>query len=113
MSSWESAAWCMSISVETAARVGGVHRLPRASSAFTRFRASWRYQRSNGMARMDFALPPQIEDTRARIGRFVDERLIPLEADPNAYDAHENLAPGPLAALRDVARSQGLWALRM
>ena len=62
---------------------------------------------------MDFSLPPDVEDTRARIARFVDERLIPLESDRSSYDAHENIAPEPLARLREAARAEGLWALRM
>ncbi|MDW8443491.1 MAG: acyl-CoA dehydrogenase family protein [Acetobacteraceae bacterium] len=62
---------------------------------------------------MDFALPPELEDLRARIARFVDERLIPLEADPASYDAHENIAPDVLARLREEAKREGLWALAM
>lgn len=62
---------------------------------------------------MDFVLPPEIEDYRTRIRRFVDERLIPLEADRANYDEHENIAPAVLARLRAEARAQGLWALQM
>ena len=62
---------------------------------------------------MDFALSADIEDFRARIARFVDERLIPLESDRAAYDAHENLAPDLLDACARQAKAEGLWALRM
>lgn len=62
---------------------------------------------------MDFALPAELEDLRARIARFVDERLIPLEADPASYDEHENIAPELLARLRGEAKREGLWALAM
>lgn len=62
---------------------------------------------------MDFTLPPEVEALRVRIRRFVDDRLIPLEADPASYDAHENIAPARLAELRSVARAEGLWALQM
>jgi acyl-CoA dehydrogenase len=62
---------------------------------------------------MDFVLPPEIEDYRLRIRRFVDERLIPLESDRANYDEHENIAPAVLARLRAEAKAQGLWALQM
>jgi acyl-CoA dehydrogenase len=62
---------------------------------------------------MDFSLPPEIDATRERIRRFVDERLIPLEADRTNYDAHENIAPALLARLRAEAKAEGLWALQM
>lgn len=62
---------------------------------------------------MDFVLPPEIEDYRTRIRRFVDERLIPLESDRANYDEHENIAPAVLARLRAEAKAEGLWALQM
>ena len=31
---------------------------------------------------MDFALSPEIDELRQRIRAYVDERIIPLEADP-------------------------------
>jgi acyl-CoA dehydrogenase len=62
---------------------------------------------------MDFTLPPEIDALRARIRRFVDERLIPLESDRANYDAHENIAPALLAKLRAEAKAEGLWALQM
>ncbi len=62
---------------------------------------------------MDFTIPPHVENLRAEIAAFVDEHLIPLEADPSARDAHENIASGPLARLRRLARDQGLWCLQL
>ncbi len=62
---------------------------------------------------MDFTLPAAIEDYRARVAAFVDRELIPLEADPASFDAHENIAPGPLAAMRAKARAEGLWCLQL
>ncbi|MFQ3623917.1 MAG: acyl-CoA dehydrogenase family protein [Acetobacteraceae bacterium] len=62
---------------------------------------------------MDFSLPPEVEDIRVRIRRFVEDRLIPLESDPASYDAHENIAPDLLARMRGAAKSEGLWALQM
>lgn len=62
---------------------------------------------------MDFTLPPDIEELRLRIRRFVDERLIPLESDRASYDEHENIAPHVLAEMRRQARAAGIWALQM
>ncbi|WP_337877017.1 acyl-CoA dehydrogenase family protein [Elioraea sp.] len=62
---------------------------------------------------MDFTLPSEVEAIRQRVRRFVDDRLIPLEADPASYDGHENIAPALLAEMRAAARAEGLWALQM
>jgi len=62
---------------------------------------------------MEFSLPPEIDDIRRRIRRFVDERLIPLESDRASYDEHENISPPLLRVLRAEAKAQGLWALQM
>lgn len=62
---------------------------------------------------MDFRLTPDIEDYRQRIKAFVAEHLLPLEADPAAYDEHENIREAVLQPLRRRAREQGLWALQM
>ncbi|MBP0616046.1 acyl-CoA dehydrogenase family protein [Jiella mangrovi] len=62
---------------------------------------------------MDFHIAPRIEDYRARIARFVDRELLPLEADPSSYDAHENIALPLLAELREKAKAEGLWCLQL
>ena len=62
---------------------------------------------------MDFTISPEVAELRDRIERFVADHLIPLEADPAAYDAHENIAPEPLAAMRAKARAEGLWCLQL
>ncbi|MES2713862.1 MAG: acyl-CoA dehydrogenase family protein [Pseudomonadota bacterium] len=62
---------------------------------------------------MDFSLSPEVEALRARIRRFVDERLIPIEADRDNFDEHENIAPAVLARLRGEAKAEGIWALQM
>ena len=58
---------------------------------------------------MDFSITPALDDLRARIADFVDRNLLPLEGDPAAYDAHENIAEAPLAAMRARARAEGIW----
>ncbi len=62
---------------------------------------------------MDFTLPPEIDALRLKVRGFVEEHLIPLESDPNAYDSHENIADEPLAAMRAKAMAVGLWAPQM
>jgi acyl-CoA dehydrogenase len=62
---------------------------------------------------MDFTISPRVEAFRARIASFVDERLLPLERDAEAYDSHGNIAPGPLERLRKEARAEGLWCLQL
>ncbi len=62
---------------------------------------------------MDFTISPRIEALRRRIADFVADEILPLEADPAAYDAHQNIAPGELARLRGKARAEGLWTLQL
>jgi len=62
---------------------------------------------------MDFSLPQATDATRKKIRDFVEERIIPLEADPASYDEHENITKPLLETLRAEAKAQGLWALNM
>lgn len=62
---------------------------------------------------MDFTISPQIEDYRARIAAFVEKELLPLEADPASFDAHENIDLELLDRMRTKARAQGLWCLQL
>lgn len=62
---------------------------------------------------MDFTISPELEALRRRVAEFVNERLIPLEADSQAYDAHENIADAVLQEQRAAARAQGLWCLQL
>ena len=59
---------------------------------------------------MDFTLTPEIEDIRLRTRRFVEERVLPLEADRANYDEHENLRLDVLGAVQAKAKAEGLWA---
>ncbi|CAG0968600.1 acyl-CoA dehydrogenase [Burkholderiales bacterium] len=61
---------------------------------------------------MDFTLDPTIDGVRRRVRAFVDERLIPLEADRANYDEHENVREDVLGTMRSAARAEGLWALQ-
>ena len=61
----------------------------------------------------DFRLSPATEAVRVRVRAFVDAHLIPLESDRSSFDAHENIAPAPLAPRARGARADGLWAPQM
>ncbi|HRK24045.1 MAG TPA: acyl-CoA dehydrogenase family protein [Beijerinckiaceae bacterium] len=62
---------------------------------------------------MDFTISPRIEDFRSRIARFVEDKILPLEADRSSYDAHDNIRLDLLEALRQRARTEGLWCLQL
>lgn len=62
---------------------------------------------------MDFTVPSEVEDYRARIARFVEDEIMPAEADKTAYDAHENIKLDRLDILREKAKSEGLWCLQL
>ncbi|MGQ9367247.1 acyl-CoA dehydrogenase family protein [Azospirillum sp. ST 5-10] len=62
---------------------------------------------------MEFALSPEIEETRRRVRAFVETEILPVEADRAHWDEHENIAEPALRDLRAKARAAGLWALRM
>lgn len=62
---------------------------------------------------MDFTISPALDDLRLRIADFVDREILPLEADPAAYDAHENIRNDLLGALRAKARAAGIWCLQL
>ncbi|SPH17199.1 (R)-benzylsuccinyl-CoA dehydrogenase [Defluviimonas aquaemixtae] len=62
---------------------------------------------------MEFTLPSRVEDYRTRIARFVEDEILPLEADRGNYDAHENITLEAIAPLREKARTEGLWCLQL
>jgi len=62
---------------------------------------------------MDFTISPRIEDFRARIARFVEDEIMPLEGDTSAWDDHGNIATDRAEPLRALARQQGLWNLQL
>ncbi|MGR3425644.1 MAG: acyl-CoA dehydrogenase family protein [Pseudooceanicola nanhaiensis] len=62
---------------------------------------------------MDFTISPEIEDIRARIARFVEDEILPVEEDRGNWDEHDNIARHALEPLRQKAKDQGLWAVQM
>jgi acyl-CoA dehydrogenase len=59
---------------------------------------------------MDFTLSPEIEAIRLRTRAFIEEHVLPLEADPVNFSEHENIPEERLALVRDKAKKAGLWA---
>ena len=47
---------------------------------------------------MDFTLSPEIENLRMRVRAFVEEHVLPLEADPENFSEHENIPDARLDA---------------
>ncbi len=62
---------------------------------------------------MDFTLSNELENLRQRVSKFVSDEIMPVEADPNSFDDHENIAPEPLKKLREKAKANGLWSPQM
>ncbi|WP_416914728.1 MAG: acyl-CoA dehydrogenase family protein [Roseicyclus sp.] len=62
---------------------------------------------------MDFTISPRVEEFRARIARFVEEEILPVEARREAWDAHGNIAHEWLEPLRAKAKAEGLWCLQL
>jgi acyl-CoA dehydrogenase len=58
---------------------------------------------------MDFTLQPTHESIRQRVAAFVDEHVLPVEADRSQWDVHENIALPALDQLRAKAKAAGLW----
>ena len=59
---------------------------------------------------MDFNLSSELDAIRLRTRRFVEEHILPLESDPESYDAHENIRPDVLKRVQVKAKAEGLWS---
>jgi len=59
---------------------------------------------------MNFTLSPEIEAIRLRVRAFVEEHVLPLEADPANFADHENIPAARLEPVREKAKKAGLWA---
>ena len=62
---------------------------------------------------MNFALSPEVDTLCGRIRTYVNDRLIPLEADRASFDDHENINMALLQTLRAEVRAMGIWALNV
>ena len=62
---------------------------------------------------MDFALSAETEGARRRVAAFVAERILPEEADPDAWGEGENIRWDRVEAIRREVKAAGLWAPQM
>jgi acyl-CoA dehydrogenase len=62
---------------------------------------------------MDFALSPEVAALRARVRDFVEREIVPLEADPDSFEEHENIRLDLLEEVRAKVKAAGLWAPQM
>ena len=62
---------------------------------------------------VDFTMSPEVEDLRIRVSEFIKKECIPLEADKNNFDEHENIHVEVLNSLRERSKKAGLWAPQM
>lgn len=62
---------------------------------------------------IDFTIPAVIEDYRARIAKFVETEILPVEFDRDNWNEHENIGEESLSILREKARAAGLWCLQL
>jgi alkylation response protein AidB-like acyl-CoA dehydrogenase len=57
---------------------------------------------------MSFDVPEHVRPLRARVQRFIEERVYPVEA---ALDVGDDAAHATMRRLMDEAKAEGLWAL--
>jgi acyl-CoA dehydrogenase len=62
---------------------------------------------------LDLTLPAEVEAVRARVRAFVEEVLLPLEADPGSFGEGEHVREELLADARGQAKARGLWCPQM
>lgn len=62
---------------------------------------------------MDFSLNQNDQILHQRVREIVQHQIIPLESDRRNYDEHGNIAPEPLARMRDLIKSEGLFSPQM
>jgi acyl-CoA dehydrogenase len=62
---------------------------------------------------LDFTLPPDVAGYCRKVRAFVEQEILPLEADRATFDEHENIALPVLERLRAKVKAAGLWAPQM
>jgi acyl-CoA dehydrogenase len=58
---------------------------------------------------IDFALPPEVEDVRLRVRKFMDEEVRPVQEGLQSSEADRRSFVEAIVKLRERAKSQGLW----
>ena len=59
---------------------------------------------------MDFTLSKDLEVLRQQVRGFIDEHVLPVEADRANWNEYDNIKLAERDALRQKARAAGLWA---
>jgi acyl-CoA dehydrogenase len=59
---------------------------------------------------MDFTLSPELEELRVRTRAFIEDVVLPLEANPENFSEHENIPLERLAPVQEKAKKIGLWS---
>ncbi len=59
---------------------------------------------------MDFGLTAETESFRKRVRDFVAEEILPLEANPENYDEHQNIRSDIRDHVREKVKAEGMWA---
>ncbi len=62
---------------------------------------------------MDFTLSEELAALRQRVRAFIDDHVLPVEADRANWNEYDNIKLAERDALRDKARAAGLWAPQM
>jgi acyl-CoA dehydrogenase len=62
---------------------------------------------------IDFTFPPEIDEVRDRVRRFLDEVVRPIEATASAQDWSRDQWIGAIVEMRTAAREWGLWLPHM
>ncbi|MEY4014582.1 MAG: hypothetical protein RLZZ290_1446 [Pseudomonadota bacterium] len=59
---------------------------------------------------MDFQISAEHQHLMQKIDHFVQDRLIPLEQNPESFDAHDNVREDLLEVLRSEVKAMGLFS---
>jgi len=62
---------------------------------------------------IDFTFPPEIEDLRARVRRFVEEEVRPREVIIHEHEGNRRVMIEQILAMRGAAKEWGLWLPHM
>jgi acyl-CoA dehydrogenase len=59
---------------------------------------------------MDFTISAELEALRLKVRKFVDDEVLPVEADRSTWNEFDNIRLVERDRLREKARAAGLWA---
>ena len=62
---------------------------------------------------MDFTISAELEALRQKVGAFIDEHVLPVEANRSTWNEFDNIRLAERDRLREKAKAAGLWAPQM